>query len=101
MFGRLLKLAEQKAPEVAQAVRRIQSVILEVGWTSPESAATAMLAVKSGLVFLDEIGVREAPCRTLRTRLTAEEVAATQAAGKRVNGSACLETPHADTASQD
>lgn len=71
---RLLQLLHNRAPEQSQKESRIFDAVNKVGWNTPQAAATAMLAVKDVLGLLDSIGVREAPKRILRTRLTNDEL---------------------------
>lgn len=71
---RLLQVLHDRAPEQSQKESRIFDAVNKVGWNTPKAAATAMLAVKDVLGLLDTIGVREAPRRILRTRLTNDEL---------------------------
>ncbi len=71
---KLIRLLQSRTPEQAGVFARIFAAVSKSGWGTPEEAATAMLAVKSGLGVLDTIGVREAPKRVLRTRLNTDEL---------------------------
>lgn len=71
---RLLQLLYDRAPEQSQKESRIFDAVNKVGWNTPQATATAMLAVKDVLGLLDLIGVRQAPRRILRTRLTNDEL---------------------------
>jgi len=70
----LISLLHSQAPEQAEMLIRIFEAVSKSGWGTPEEAATAMLAVKSGLGIFDTIGVREDPKRVLRTRLNTDEL---------------------------
>lgn len=71
---RLLQLLHNRTPEQSQKESHIYDAVNKVGWNTPQAAATAMLAIKDALGLLDLIGVREAPKRILRTRLTNDEL---------------------------
>jgi hypothetical protein len=79
--NKLIALLRHKCPALADTIKDIADSIERSDWKNPQAAATAMLLLKSKLVILDTIGIREAPERRLRTRFNDREIGRLRSAG--------------------